>query len=694
MACFGHFFFGSLGFVLDFGFSPDPYAPSIATVLLAYTFPVELQPLESRRLFASVTLITHGYEPTGVASPWISFLGSAMAARFPSGADVYRMTISGTGANAKVASFVPVSTASSAPRADAVVLLDWAASSSVNFATLSASTSSTQIAQLVAPELLAAQSNFGPRTTPLGELPVHLIGHSRGASVVSELAKALGQRGLWVDQVTTLDPRPVPPDPDVRAWSNVLFADNYYEQTDSSIILDGSAVTGAANVNLSSAFSNLTGLGQAHNAVPIYYGGTANTGASSFAGTGIDSGWYASPLPGRGVTGVAYSEGLGGSGAVARPLDGLRFAGGASRSGVSVSASGAERWDNINVTAPAGPTSVPQGAGVNVSFRFEDVNGDATTSYYLDTDTSPYDGLGVPAPLTSGPPSASSSGATAYQTTLSTASLPVGNYYLAAKIESAAHTRYDYSLFPITVLPAGTTVPTQVLSFTRAKPLSYLDADNHRVTLRLSGPGTGTLTLPTSDPLPGNSRTLLRATGAASLAVAGTTARSSVSIVTPARTTTRFSTITINDALSGVSAPTTDLQDALTAQSSLRSLALHDLSGATVTLAQGVTTAVLNATTHAKVLAGFSPESTVSSYNLVNPAAVFKTLTVRGAFSDTLVAAPKLPVTRLTVLDAARPSTFLAQTPPTGRTIFVKGKPQNPGELPAGLELRQIVQGT
>lgn len=656
--------------------------------------------LEPRVFFASVTLITHGYEPTGVASGWITALGNALSARAGGGsgagagggADIYRLTITGTGANANVAFFVPVSVASGTPRGDAVVLLDWAASSSVNFLSLSASTSSTQIARLVAPQLLTAHSNFGARTTPLAELPIHLIGHSRGASVVSELAKALGEQGVWVDQVTTLDPRPVPPDPSVRSWSNVLFADNYYEQVDSSIILDGSSVSGAANVNLSGVFGNLTGLGQAHNAVPTYYGGTANTAASSFAGVSIDPGWYATSTTGpRESTGFTFSAGLAGAGATPRPLSGLRFAGGADRSSLTVTAAGADRWDNVNVTSPSAPATVAQGTGLNVSFRLEDINRDATTTYFLDTDATPYNGMGVPAPLATSPPAASTTGATAYQTTLSTTGLPVGNYYLAAKITSAAHTRYDYSLFPITVVPEGTTTPTQVLTLTRARPVSYLDQSGRKVTVRLTGPGTGTLVLPVASVLSNaGGKVLVSATGAPSLSVVGTTAGSSVSVVTPARTTTAFSSITLSSPLATLSAPTTDLTTGLTSQSSLRTLSLHDLTGATVTLAQGVNNATFNDVSSAKVLAGFTPDSTPANYTVANAVAVFRSLTVRGLFSDSLIASPTLPVTRLTSLDTTKPSTLLTQNHPSARTIFVRGRAQQPNALASGLELSVV----
>ena len=65
--------------------------------------------------------------------------------------------------------------------------------------------------------------------------------------MVGELAKDLGEQGLWVDQVTTLDPYPIPilSDASMKAWNNVVFWDNYWETT--FPVVQGKPITGTAN---------------------------------------------------------------------------------------------------------------------------------------------------------------------------------------------------------------------------------------------------------------------------------------------------------------------------------------------------------------------------------------------------------------------------------------------------------------
>ena len=83
--------------------------------------------------------------------------------------------------------------------------------------------STVDVAAAVAEKLLLP--NFlTDLVTPVAELPFHLIGHSRGASLVGELAKKLGEQGVWVDQVTTLDPHPVDGVREPSGYSTTILA--------------------------------------------------------------------------------------------------------------------------------------------------------------------------------------------------------------------------------------------------------------------------------------------------------------------------------------------------------------------------------------------------------------------------------------------------------------------------------------
>src|SRR5688572_13466648 len=202
-----------------------------------------LESLESRRLLSGLTIITHGQG--GGGDDEAEMIADLIADR-AGGAAHYVMTVEPeAGVGAEVVSFTKDADSpdvSGVPSGEMIIRLDWS----------EANISPTGIiAEAVARYMVG---------NGLVEQEIHLAGPSRGASVMSNLAGALGERGVWVDHVTYIDPVPaggvIPGlgdlvDGPMRVTENIIFADNYW-RSDNNVVtgFDGQPVDGAHDVSL------------------------------------------------------------------------------------------------------------------------------------------------------------------------------------------------------------------------------------------------------------------------------------------------------------------------------------------------------------------------------------------------------------------------------------------------------------
>jgi len=222
---------------------------------------------------------------------------------------------------------------------DVILLLDWNPFSGDLNPFSPAAESTTVIGPIVAEQLLS------PNLLPgfpgsITQLPLHLIGFSRGGSLVCEIAKRLGEHQVVVDHLTLIDPHasnndgfndPLPIlDGSVVAgvYENVLFADCFFQTVFFPI---GSSAQGAY-------VRSLTGWGLdewgqhllPHDDAHLWYHGTVEVafpvtsdGTASLT-TETRSRWYA-PVEDQGRrAGYHYSLRAGGDRReVFNPVDGM-----------------------------------------------------------------------------------------------------------------------------------------------------------------------------------------------------------------------------------------------------------------------------------------------------------------------------------------------------------------------------------
>jgi len=437
---------------------------------------------------AGVTIITHGFESDTSYPTWVTAMAneipSVFQSRFPSletNFATYKLTI--TNIDGIFYYYPPSRTNGSPPFAtesgEIIVELDW---SSLSGDLVDAYASTYDVAYAVSQILMASNSFPELNGHPAIEFPIHLVGHSRGGSLMSQISQLLGTDGIWVDHLTTLDPYPLNNDGNVdpalyvdasadRTYVNVLFADNYWQDLGIGVYLgdpDGEPVAGAyvrQLENLSAGYWNVSALDAPdHSNVHLWYQGTIDldTPASDMQATITSTeraDWWVSSEEEGTNAGFEYSL-IGGGDRMStdRPLglpsdpaivDGYNqwwdFGAGHSANRTLLPANNGT-WPNIIKFDVMGTNIVTTGQMISTKFYYQygGASNSLTAQFYFDGDLNPYNTNStfvtqIPLPNT-GIASVHYDGVN-----LATTNVPPGVYAIYGRISDGVHTRYLYA---------------------------------------------------------------------------------------------------------------------------------------------------------------------------------------------------------------------------------------------------------
>lgn len=420
---------------------------------------------------AGVTLITHGFNSD--VTSWIIPMAGAMT-RYPgrpwTNSSCYEISITKTNSQYFVSeTFIAGTNPIVSDSGEIFIKLDWSTLSSLG------GPATTIIATNAAAALLSTNLIPELHGRALAELPLHLAGHSRGGSVITEMARLLGAQGIWVDQVTTLDPDPVSSfgDPALKNYANILFADNYWQNMgDGLFVPNGQAVPGAYNRQL----TNLTGgYSSSHSDVHLWYHGTIDfttpltVDSATISATERMNWWTVAEQQGTN-TGFRYTLiGGGDRSSSAEPggagkghiSDGYRnLSVGVPTNRIALPTNNAT-WPNV-IRLTLGTTNTPSGATIPFSLYHQSGSNQTATvdlRLFLDADFNPYDTNEIQALQTT----VAGTGTNAIAAVNGSfqpdpAVVPPGTYRVFARLTAGNRSRYLYAPGSLT-LTASTLPP-------------------------------------------------------------------------------------------------------------------------------------------------------------------------------------------------------------------------------------------
>ena len=438
---------------------------------------------------AGVTVVVHGWDPDGNQPAWMTSMANAIVERNGNAGHIATITVTGTQGDLTATcsdwSFDLVAQ----DHAEIIVLLNWTAVANH----LETGITAQEVAAAAAPKIYNPQNG----QPALSELPIHLIGHSRGGGMVFEIARLLGLQGVETEHVTALDPHPLTAndpqpvmgsdvvDTPIKIYENVLFVDNYYQNIEFPM---GEYIDGAYNrlwTSLPGGYHNETGytytigtdtynFSDHLNIILAYHGMidlTTPTSNGEATMTASERAWFNAYENAGENTGFKYSRQIMGdrkstdipnSGdAVVDGYHNDNFLGG-SGARTTIDWSAAE-WPAVltaelsqdGATAAEGQITLSETDIWDIDYTYRSYSLDGTLKFYLDSDRNPYNDNNT---LQIGSQNFTADNevihADSYEWTIP--ALTEGNkYYLFISVENTAGTRYLYLNYEIEAVAAG-----------------------------------------------------------------------------------------------------------------------------------------------------------------------------------------------------------------------------------------------